>query len=266
MCATAPADHEYRIALLETYGGEEWLSGYLPLLPAVRPLGDPSPTLPKGSPDGSQTPTEPLAEVPISVSVSGQVVQQPQQQEDDARARKSRSVDPDELPPDFPTHLRPVAKGALAKLLAIQAERGGDVPTLRGVGLAIKLWPDRPHADVVDSLEHWAMAGRGREEAVKDWASTLRTFLRRTPAGAPSRPSRGRPQAVPSPKQQRAAALIAEMSKALPDWPLACVQRHVHGLLLASHDVTADAMRIRRASRDPDYHSPSPDDSQEAAA
>ncbi len=109
----APADHEYRIALLETYGGEEWLSGYLPLLPAVRPLGDPSPTLPKGSPDGSQTPTEPLAEVPISVSVSvsGQVVQQPQQQEDDARARKSRSVDPDEPAARLPDPPSPRRQG-----------------------------------------------------------------------------------------------------------------------------------------------------------
>lgn len=76
---------------------------------------------------------------------------------------------------------------ALAILVAVQTERGGNAPTPRGVGLALLRFPDRDHLAVAHDLQHWALAGRGQSQPVRDWARTYATFLERTPAGAPSR-------------------------------------------------------------------------------
>jgi len=90
--------------------------------------------------------------------------------------------------PEYADRLHPV----LAVLTRVQAERGGEVPTLRGVALALAARPGRDHLAVAHELEHWALAGRGRERAVRDWVRTYRTFLE----GASDRaPSRARPLA-----------------------------------------------------------------------
>ncbi|HTA98696.1 MAG TPA: hypothetical protein VK730_13770 [Solirubrobacteraceae bacterium] len=105
----------------------------------------------------------------------------------DAGARRSKPVDPDSLPADFPTNLVAVADQALVRLLRLQSERGGNVPTRRGVGLAIAAWPDRDHLRVVGELEHWATAGAGARRDIRDWATTLRNFLEKNVPSAPSR-------------------------------------------------------------------------------
>src|SRR5215212_2057637 len=85
--------------------------------------------------------------------------------------------------PDVAARLDPV----LAILAAVQAERGGAVPTVRGVGLALVAFPGRDHVGVARELEHWALAGRGQRKAVKDWVRTYRTFLEGAVDAAPSR-------------------------------------------------------------------------------
>jgi hypothetical protein len=97
--------------------------------------------------------------------------------------KPSRTVDQNALPSSLPAELHDTASSALGVLLAVQGERGGDEPTLRGVGLAVGAYPNRDHAGVVRDLEHWALAGNGQNREVLDWAKTYRTFLRKAPAG-----------------------------------------------------------------------------------
>jgi len=79
----------------------------------------------------------------------------------------------------------------LAVLTRVQAERGGEVPTLRGVALALAAQPRRDHLAVAHELEHWALAGRGRGRAVRDWVRTYRTFLEGATDAVPLRPRAG---------------------------------------------------------------------------
>lgn len=117
----------------------------------------------------------------------------------------SRAVDQTVLPEPFPEPLIPVAAAVLSMLAAVQGERGGDMPTLRGVGLAMRRFPARDHIGVAHELEHWALAGRGQRQKVADWCRTFATFLQKAPDGAPSRPASG--NVVPlSPHVQRANA------------------------------------------------------------
>jgi len=88
--------------------------------------------------------------------------------------------------PELAARLDPV----LAVLAAVQAERGGAVPTVRGVGLALVAFPRRDHVAVVRELEHWALAGRGQRKPVKDWVRTYRTFLEGAVDASPSRTAR----------------------------------------------------------------------------
>lgn len=99
----------------------------------------------------------------------------------------SKRADQTLLPLSLPGELHHSAHLALTVLRAVQAERGGDEPTLRGVGLAVQRFPNRDHAAVARELEHWALAGTGQARPVKDWARTFATFLERSPAGKPVR-------------------------------------------------------------------------------
>lgn len=110
-----------------------------------------------------------------------------------SRSRSRSGVVVQDLPPtSLVAELHDAARQVLAVLLAVQADRGGNVPTMRGVGLAMARYPDRDHLSVARDLEHWALAGNGANREVKDWARTLATFLRRSVPGSASRPS-GRP-------------------------------------------------------------------------
>lgn len=116
----------------------------------------------------------------------------------DARARTpSKPPDQDAPPSSLADELAPVLKAVLGVLQTVQGERGGNLPTARGVGLAIARYPDRDHLGVVRELEHWALAGNGQARPVKDWARTYATFLERTPPGAPTRARAPRPGADP---------------------------------------------------------------------
>lgn len=94
--------------------------------------------------------------------------------------------------PDVAARLDPV----LAVLAAVQDERGGAVPTVRGVGLALVAFPGRDHLAVARDLQHWALAGRGQRKAVKDWVRTYRTFLEGAEEAAPTRTTAGTPTAA----------------------------------------------------------------------
>lgn len=102
-------------------------------------------------------------------------------------ARKSKRVDPNALPADFPAELVPVAEQVLAKLERLQAERGGNEPTLRGVGLAIINHSNRDHVAVAGDLEHWATVGRGQARAIHDWPKQYGNFLAKATPGTPTR-------------------------------------------------------------------------------
>ncbi|MFZ1926836.1 MAG: hypothetical protein WAU42_11910 [Solirubrobacteraceae bacterium] len=97
----------------------------------------------------------------------------------------------------------------LTRLQRLQAERGGNEPTRRGVGLAIATFPNRDHLAIVGELEHWSTAGRGQAKPVKDWVGTLRTFLSQAVAGAPIRGGQTADEALRR-RDARLAALNAE--------------------------------------------------------
>lgn len=121
-----------------------------------------------------------------SVSVTSSVVDPPTDLQGRSR-QPSKRVDQGALPASLPVHLHDTARQSLSVLLGVHLERGGDEPTLRGVGLAVARFPNRDHERVLRELEHWALAGTGQWKPVKDWARTFATFLDRAPAGAPVR-------------------------------------------------------------------------------
>lgn len=101
----------------------------------------------------------------------------------------SKPAKQDELPVGLPAELHDTARSVLEVLGAVQAERGGDQPTIRGVGLAMLRFPNRDYLTVAHEVEHWALGGRGSRKAVKDWPRTFGTFLGNTPEGTASRPA-----------------------------------------------------------------------------
>lgn len=104
---------------------------------------------------------------------------------------KPAGPDPDALPDGFPDQLPGIAGNVLLILSRIHAERGGNVPTLRGTGLAIRAFPDRDHVAVVLELERWVLLGNGSTRKVKDWHRQYHAFLERSVAAAPSRTAGG---------------------------------------------------------------------------
>lgn len=131
--------------------------------------------------DESRPVTPRHAEAPTSHNHTSQ-----SEQSSDKAGRRSTVADQDQLPADFPEHLAAPAAASLTKLTALWGERGGNAPTLRGVGLALRRFPDRDHQTVLAELEHWALAGRGARQTIKDWPRTLATFLERAPVGRPA--------------------------------------------------------------------------------
>jgi hypothetical protein len=99
--------------------------------------------------------------------------------------RRSRRVDPSQLPDDFPDDLLPAIAAVLPVLRRVHGMRGGTEPTRRGVALAVHRFPDRDHAAVAGELEQWATAGNGTRRNVKDWSGTFASFLGRSPACEP---------------------------------------------------------------------------------
>lgn len=104
-----------------------------------------------------------------------------------ARAsRVDQMVPPRELAAHHP-ELAGRLDEVLAILAAVQTERGGAVPTPRGVGLALIAFPRRDHVVVARELQHWALAGRGQTRPVRDWVRLFRAFLERAPEEDPAR-------------------------------------------------------------------------------
>jgi hypothetical protein len=113
--------------------------------------------------------------------------QEPSKKQARLTRARSRRVAQDQPPPSLPASLAVTVDPVLAALRAVQAERGGDMPTVRGVGLALGAFPDRDHLAVVRELEHWALAGAGQGKGIKDWVKLYRKFLEHSPAGSPIR-------------------------------------------------------------------------------
>jgi hypothetical protein len=97
-----------------------------------------------------------------------------------------RKVDQEQLPDGLSTVLVARASDVLDTLRRIHADRGGNTPTLRGVGLALQAYPDRDHQTVAGELEHWALAGSGQQRTIRDWARMYRAFLERAPTATPT--------------------------------------------------------------------------------
>ncbi len=122
-----------------------------------------------------------------------------------------RTADQNALPKTLPSELHSTVDDVLAVVSRVQAERGGIVPTRRGVGLAIAAFPDRDLRAVASELEHWALAGHGQARPVRDWARTYRTFLERSPAASPSRAGAATMQSEREARRARTAAAISEL-------------------------------------------------------
>lgn len=190
-------NHPLRVRWLEVYGEAAWL---------VRGLKRLKLSIDQASVEAHESPDKKTGSVSLTGSSpellrKGKGKETPttsSQEEDEVDARpRSKRADPDVLPSLFPPEYAPVAERVLSVLARVQAERGGNRPTLRGVGLAITGYLDRDHAATVDDLEHWALAGNGQGRDIRDWTGTYRTFLRRSPAGTAPRtdtpPPRPRP-------------------------------------------------------------------------
>jgi hypothetical protein len=184
--------HPLRVRWLEVYGDDGWLVRGLKRLKLsiAQASGEPH-----ESPDGETK----------SVSLTGSSPEllrtgkgkgtttgsQGGENEVDARAR---TVEQTALPHGLPVELEPTAKNVLDVLVRAHGERGGNTPTLRGVGLALIASPDCDHLSVAHDLEHWAVAGNGQKRGIVDWVATYRSFLRRAPAGAPVRSKTAQPK------------------------------------------------------------------------
>jgi hypothetical protein len=196
--AKIPTAHPYRARFIEELEGVTWVLKGLEkdgLLTVTRPSLDGQVMVKDLAQqdkisDGHLTVTRPSPDGP------GKEQEQEQEQRRttgsqsrgnvDARAR-SKQVDQDAPPATLADELKPTAAGVLAVLLRVHAERGGNTPTLRGVGLVVAAFPDRDHLTVAGELEHWAVAGTGQRRDVRDWVATYRRFLTNAPAGTPSR-------------------------------------------------------------------------------
>lgn len=109
-------------------------------------------------------------------------------QKKNARRRApSRTVDQSSLP-DMPSELHGSAHASHRVLRSVWEQRGGDEPTLRGVGLAVAAFPDRDHVMVAREVEHWLIAGRGRQVPCGDVVRRWRSFLKGSPPSTPDRP------------------------------------------------------------------------------
>lgn len=99
----------------------------------------------------------------------------------------SKAVDQDFLPNGVPEQLLDRVEPVLEILGGVHEVRGGNVPTRRGVGLALIAFPERDHVSVARDLEHWTTAGNGVAKPIKDLVRLFRTFLERSPEGSPMR-------------------------------------------------------------------------------
>ncbi len=184
--------HPLRVRWLEVYGEAAWLVRGLEKLKLSigRASGEPH-----GSPDeqtGSVSLTGSSPELLRKGKGKGTTTTGFQGEgEVDARARP---VEQAALPAGLPTEMEPVAKNVLDVLTRAHGERGGNTPTLRGVGLALVAMPNCDHLSVAQDLEHWALAGNGQKRGIVDWVATYRNFLKRAPAGAPVRSQAARPK------------------------------------------------------------------------
>lgn len=111
-----------------------------------------------------------------------------EEEDDETRARRTRTVDQDQPPDSLNAELADRVPSVLDVLTRIHGERGGNLPTVRGVGLALQAFDDRDHLAVARELEHWALAGFGMRSSTKDWVRQYRAFLDRSTPGSPSRP------------------------------------------------------------------------------
>lgn len=152
----------------------------------------------------------------VSVSVSASAGDDQGSEDEDARARertRAGGVDQDAYPETLPEEMHDRVVSVLTVLQRVQRERGGNLPTVRGVGLAIAAYPNRDHVAVAGELEHWSTAGNGARKPQKDWARLFRTFLERAPEGTPSRNGDGNGPAARKAAGSSPVAHTGDMSR-----------------------------------------------------
>jgi hypothetical protein len=181
------AEHPLHRIWMDVYGAESWLTKATGRL-GLSLDGASSEPQNMASQKGNPSLTPASAEAARKGKGKGPNREQGSQGEAEVDARpRSKRADPDVLPSPFPSEYAAVAEQVLSVLARCQAERGGNTPTLRGVGLAIAGHLDRDHAAAAADLEHWALAGTGQGRDIRDWTGTFRTFLQRSPAGTAPR-------------------------------------------------------------------------------
>lgn len=144
---------------------------------------------PNGKPPGSKrTPRGRASRALLGAPVQSQSLTTEEEPNGSPSKREgSQAIDQDQLPDGLDDAVASRAGAVLEVLERVQAQRGGNKPTRRGVGLALAAFPDRDHHAVTHELEHWALAGSGQGKPVRDWVRTYRTFLKRSVAASPSK-------------------------------------------------------------------------------
>lgn len=218
-----PDGHPLMDAWLERYGSDSWLKGALSearvrlTRGSSEPHQKPDPV--SNSVSLTQTSLEPHQRLQVSGRDSGRgrgSGKESSQGKAAVDADAAMGISQDELPDGLPPKLAAVADDVLGVLLRIHTKRGGVEPTRFGVGLAISEFEDRDHRLVVSALEHWALAGTGRNGQVRDWARTYRTFLERSPSATPIANAR-KVAAKRAPVQPATADDIAQWEGVIPD-------------------------------------------------
>jgi hypothetical protein len=119
----------------------------------------------------------------------------PKTEDQQRGGREHGKVDPLIVPTDMSPELAARVDPVLAILQRVQAERGGKMPTPRGVALKLLAYPGRDHVKVAHELRYWATAGAGLRRNPQDWHRQYGAFLEQAEDAAPSQGAGPRPLA-----------------------------------------------------------------------
>lgn len=102
----------------------------------------------------------------------------PSEEPSSSSTARKPAFEEEDLPGDFPEHLRPALEAAWPVIGRIAEAKGGHVPPTRAaVARAIASYPDRDHLDAATDLEQWLVYGTGRRNQVPDVVQSYRRAL-----------------------------------------------------------------------------------------
>lgn len=110
-------------------------------------------------------------------------------------SRKPKRPDPDSLPNDFPSNLKPAVDQTLTVLQRIATAKNAKPVERLPAARAIASFPDRAHRIEAEELEQWWVHGKAANRSLRDVVAAYRKWLRNAdpsprPTQQPSVPDR----------------------------------------------------------------------------